>query len=158
MHVTHCIPPRPYEFLIRFVGTWNVGISGNSAATPLFVKPVGAQPTLVNDGQSFALPPDPNIAFEFAVPPSVVLTDVQLSLNGRSLATTIFVSDYTKTYVYQTVGSEGSTWSGSTDGQAMFHFQSGLRSPVAGFRVGIVCNNIGGNSCSGALMWSGYQP
>ena len=140
-------------------GPWNVGISGNTSATPLFVQNVGSQPTLVSDGKAFSLPPNPNIAFEFAVPSTVVLTDVQLSLNAPSLASTIFVSDggTQKTYVFQTVGSEGSTWAGSTGGQAMFHFQSVLRS-ASGFRVGIYCNNIGLNAIEPADLGPALLP
>jgi hypothetical protein len=37
------------------------------------------------------------------------------------------------------------------------NFQSGLQS-AAGLRVGLTCPNIGGNTCAGAFMWSGYQP
>jgi hypothetical protein len=140
-------------------GSWDVGITGNTSANPLFVQSVSGQPTLVSDGRAFVLPPNPNIAFEFAVPSGVVLTDVQLSLTAPSLAATIFVStnSNSKTYVFQSVGSANSTFAGSNAGYAALHFQSGLQS-AEGLRVGIYCNNIGSNSCAGALMWSGYQP
>jgi hypothetical protein len=140
-------------------GAWQVGITGNTAANPLFVQQAGgAQPVLVSDGKAFALPADPNVAFEFAIPANVVLTDVQLSLHSPALAATIFVSDGggARTYVYQSVGSSNSTFAGSNAGQAAIHFQTGLQS-ASGFRVGIICNNIGGNSCAGALMWSGFE-
>ena len=114
--------------------------------------------TLVNDGRSFALSPDPNIAFELSVPPDVVLTDVVLSLNAPSLSTTVFVADLgsSKTYVFESVGTPGSAFAGNSTGRSAIHLQSGLQT-AAGLRVGVYCPNIGGNSCSGALMWSGYQ-
>lgn len=114
---------------------------------------------LVHDGQSFFLVPNPNIAFELSVPADVVLTDLVLSLIAPSLATTVFVQDRSNsaTLVWQTIGSADSTWAGSNEGQLSLHFASGLQSP-SGLRIGITCNNIGGNSCNGAVMWSGYQP
>ena len=114
--------------------------------------------TLASDGRSFAVPPNPNIAFELAVPSNVVLTDVVLTLNSQSLATTLFVADGAsqKTYVFESIGSPASTWAGSSTGRSTIHLQSGLQS-ATGFRVGVICNNIGGNDCSGALMWSGYE-
>lgn len=131
----------------------------NTSADPIPTV-VESLPTrnLVHDGQAFSLDPNPNIAFEFAVPSDVVLTDVVLSLNSSSIATTVFVSEGSgsKTYVFQSVGSGTSTFAGSNEGQLSIHFESGLNSPN-GLRVGLYCNNIGGNSCSGALMWSGYQ-
>lgn len=134
---------------VAISGTPSVAISGTPS--------VSLARTLVSGGQSFDLPPNPNIAFEFAIPSNVVLTDVVLTLRASSVATTIFLSDFTNTLLSHSVGSPGSTWAGTTNGHAAFHFQSGLQSPV-GFRLGLVCNNIGGNSCAGALMWSGYQP
>jgi hypothetical protein len=115
--------------------------------------------TLVNDGRSFSLSPDPNIAFELSVPPDTVLTDVVLSLNNQSVATTVFVADAgsSKTYLFETVGSPASTVASNTTGRSAIHLQSGIHSAF-GLRVGLYCNNVGGNSCSGALMWSGYQP
>jgi hypothetical protein len=61
----------------------------NVANTPT----VNIARTLVHDGKSFSLPPNPNVAFEFAIPANVVLTDVVLSLNAPSLATEIFVAE-----------------------------------------------------------------
>lgn len=132
---------------------------GNVATSPLFGEDVNKTPAhLVSDGRSFSLPPDPNIAFEFDLPTNVVLTDVQLSLNAPSLAALVFVSDQTdKTFIFQSVGTPGSTSAASADGHVGIHLQSGLSSSI-GLRVGLYCPNIGGNSCSGALMWSGYQP
>ena len=114
---------------------------------------------LVHDGQSFALVPNPNIAFELSVPADVVLTDLVLSLRAPSLATTVFVQDRSNsaTLIWQNIGSADSTWAGSNEGQLSLHFASGLQSP-SGLRIGITCPNIGGNSCNGAVMWSGYQP
>lgn len=132
----------------------------NTAADPVPVfGEVTVGKNLVSDGQAFALPPNPNPAIEIVVPDDVVLTDVVVALNSPSLATTYFViGRYASTsYVYESVGSAGSTWAGNTTGRAATHFQSGLQDP-AGFRIGITCNNIGGNSCAGSIMWSGYVP
>jgi hypothetical protein len=125
--------------------------------TPAQPVPTVEQRTLVHDGQSFALTPNPNIAFEFAVPANVVLTDVVLTLTAPAQAVTIFVSrgDGNKTYVFQSVGGATSTFAGSNEGRATIHFQSGLQEAL-GLRVGLYCNNIGGNVCEGALTWSGY--
>jgi len=114
--------------------------------------------TLVNDGRAFALSPNPNIAFELAVPANVVLTDVVLTLNAPSLSTSVFVSEAggSKTYVFETVGSPSSAFAGNPTGRSAIHLQSGIQSP-SGLRVGLYCSNVGGNECSGALMWSGYQ-
>ena len=132
---------------------------GNQPSNPLTIQDVNKTPArLVSDGQSFDLPPNPNIAFEMDLPTNVVLTDVELSLNEPALAATVFVADManSKTYYFEAVGSPGSTWAGSTAGHGGIHLQSGLSSSI-GLRVGIYCNNIGGNHCAGALMWSGYQ-
>ena len=52
----------------------------NTAAAPLNTEEVNKTAAhLVHDGQSFSLQPNPNIAFEFDPPPSVILTDVQLT-------------------------------------------------------------------------------
>jgi hypothetical protein len=114
---------------------------------------------LIHDGKAFALEPNPNIAFELSVPANVVLTDFVLSLRSPSVATTVFVQDRSTsaTLVFQSIGSADSTFAGSNEGQLSLHFASGLQSP-SGLRIGITCNNIGGNLCNGALMWSGYQP
>jgi hypothetical protein len=132
---------------------------GNTQLAPLNTRDVQRMPThLIHGGQAFALPPDPNIAFELAFPADAVLTDVELTLHAPSLGTTVFVADGNgTTYIFQTVGSSGSTFAVSTDGHYGLHLQSGISSP-AGLRIGIYCPNIGGNSCNGALMWSGYQP
>lgn len=131
----------------------------NVATSPLYGEDVTKTPAhLVSDGRSFSLPPDPNIAFEFDLPTNVVLTDVNLSLNAPSLAATVFVSDQSdKTFIFQSVGTPGSTSAASAEGHVSIHLQSGLSSSI-GLRVGLYCPNIGGNSCAGALMWSGYQP
>jgi len=118
----------------------------------------GATRNLIHAGQGFSLPPNPNAAFELNVPANAVLTDVELTLAAPSLATTIYVIEMnnSQTYVNQLVATPGSTW-GSNEGHYGIHLQSGISSPI-GLRVGIYCNNIGGNGCYGALMWSGYQP
>jgi hypothetical protein len=115
--------------------------------------------TLTSDAKSFSLPPNPNQAFELDVPAGVVLTDVVLSLNAPSLVTTVFVSDManSKTYFYEAVGSGTTTFAANNNGHTALSLQSGLTSSV-GLRIGVTCNNVGGNSCSGALMWSGYTP
>ena len=143
---------------VNVVNTPNVTVVNTPAeAIPTAVQSLPAR-FLVHEGQSFSLAPDPNIAFELSVPEDVVLTDFVLSLNGASLATTVFVQDTSTgdTLVFQSVGSEGSTFAGSNEGQLSLHFQSGLQG-ADGLRIGLTCNNIGGNSCSGALMWSGYE-
>lgn len=121
-------------------------------------NPGASPPTLVHGGQAFDLPPNPNIAFEFAVPANVVLTDVVLSLTAPAQAVTIFVGrgDGNQTLIFQSVGGASSTFAGSNAGHANIHLQSGLQDPL-GLRVGLYCNNIGGNVCQGALMWSGYH-
>lgn len=113
---------------------------------------------LVHAGQAFSLPPNPNVAFELDVPANVVLTDVELTLHSQTLAATVFVSerDNSQTYAYQSVGTPGAVF-GSSEGHYGLHLHSGISSSI-GLRVGLICNNIGGNSCAGALMWSGYQP
>lgn len=120
---------------------------------------VSIEKNLVSDGQAFSLPPNPNIGFEMYVPADVVMTDLLLTLNAPSLITSFFVQAQSTgaTLVWEAVGSAGSTWAGNTSGRAALGFQSGLSDPI-GLRIGVTCNNIGGNSCSGALMWSGYQP
>ena len=152
------------------VGLANSGSAAAQVSVPVTVLNTPAHPiptvvqslpqrTLVHDGQSFSLSPNPNIAFEFAVPANVVLTDVVLSLTSPAQAVTIFVGrgDGNKTYIFQSVGGTTSTFSGSTEGRATISLQSGLQDPL-GLRVGLYCNNIGGNVCEGAFMWSGYQP
>ena len=138
----------------------NPSLTVSSPATsPLFTEDINKTTAhLVHDGQSFDLPPNPNIAFEFDLPVNVVLTDVELSLNAPAVAATVFVSDMSdKTFIFQSTGSPGSSFAVNADGHVSIHLQSGLWSPI-GLRVGLYCNNIGGNSCAGALMWSGYQP
>jgi hypothetical protein len=155
---------------VAVFGLVTIGSAATQISLPVNVTNTPAHPiptvvqslpqrTLVHDGQSFVLSPDPNIAFEFAVPANVVLTDVVLSLTAPAQAVTIFVGrgDGNKTYVFQSVGSANSTFAGSNEGRATIHFQSGLQEPL-GLRVGLYCNNIGGNVCEGAFMWSGYQP
>jgi hypothetical protein len=163
--VTVANTPLPVTGAVSISGTPSVNVTntsltvGNQPNNPLTIQDVNKTPArLVRDGQAFDLPPNPNIAFEFDLPTNVVLTDVEVSLNEPALAATIFVSemDNSKTYLFQSVGSPGSTWSGSTEGHSGIHLQSGLSSSI-GLRVGIYCNNIGGNHCAGALMWSGYQ-
>lgn len=148
--VLSVVPPRTsYSQVPRGSQPVDVNVVNTPAVT--------VERNLVYDGQSFDLLPNPNIAFELAVPPGVVLTDVALTLNAPSLSTTFFVSDFTKMLVLHGVGSAGSTFAANTDGRAALHFQSGLHSQ-SGFRIGVTCNNIGGNACAGAIMWSGYQP
>jgi hypothetical protein len=120
---------------------------------------VRVEKTLLSDGQPFALPPNPMPGLEIYVPADVVMTDLSLTLNAPSLATTMFVQAQSTgaTLIYESVGSATSTWAANTSGRSTFHLQSGLTDPV-GLRIGLTCNNIGGNSCSGAIMWSGYQP
>jgi hypothetical protein len=157
--------PLPVSGTVTVGGSVNANITnpsltvGNAASAPLFGEDVNKTTAhLVQDGRSFNLSPNPNIAFEFDLPTNVVLTDVELTLNQPALAATVFVADQSdKTFIFQSTGSPGSTWSGSTDGHVSIHLQSGLWSSI-GLRVGLYCNNIGGNSCAGALMWSGYQP
>ena len=164
--VTVTNTPLPVTGTVAITGNPSVNANitnavtvGNSATGPLFVEDVNHTTAhLVSDGKSFNLQPNPNIAFEFDLPTNVVLTDVDLSLNQPALAATVFVADQSdKTFIFQTTGSPGSTWAGSTDGHVSIHLQSGLWSSI-GLRVGLYCNNIGGNTCAGALMWSGYQP
>jgi len=144
---------------VNVANTPTVGLTAGTSVGISGVPTVNIARTLVHDGKAFSLLPDPNIAFEFTIPANVVLTDVVLSLNAPSVAITIFVAegDNSKTYVFQSVGSASSTFAGSTEGRATINFQSGLQS-ANGLRVGLTCNNIGGNTCAGALMWSGYQP
>lgn len=120
--------------------------------------PTPSAPVLVHDGKSFSLAPDPNIAFEFSIPANVVLTDVVLSLTAPAQAVTVFVGrgDGNQTLIFQSVGGASSTFAASHAGMADIHLQSGLQDPM-GLRVGLYCNNVGGNVCQGALMWSGYQ-
>jgi hypothetical protein len=120
---------------------------------------LAAPRTLTSDARSFALPPNPNLAFELDVPAGVVVTDVVLSLNAPSLATTVFVQDTasSKTYLFESVGTGTTTFAANNNGHTAFSLQSGITS-TAGLRIGVTCNNIGNNSCNGALMWSGYQP
>jgi hypothetical protein len=155
--------PSPVDVVntpdVSVVNTPDVNVV-NTSAEPI---PTAVQSLperfLVHDGQSFALEPNPNIAFELSVPADVVLTDLVLSLRSVSLLTAVFVQDRSTqaTLVWQSIGSAESTWAGSNEGQWSLHLASGLQSP-GGLRIGVYCNNIGGNSCNGALMWSGYQP
>jgi hypothetical protein len=157
--------PLPVTGTLSVGGSVNANITNsalnvaNSAATPLFAEDVNKTAAhLVSDGKAFDFPPNPNVAFEFDLPTNVVLTDVELSLNAPAQAATLFVADQSdKTFIFQTTGSPGSTYAVSTDGHISIHLQSGLYSSI-GLRVGLYCNNVGGNSCAGALMWSGYQP
>jgi hypothetical protein len=149
-------------------GTPTVKVA-NTVGAPIIVQDANrAASHLVSDAKAFAVPLNPNVAFEFLVPANVVLTDVNLTLNLPAQAVTLFVADLAdnnKTWVFQSVGSPGSTWAGSTSGQASYQFASGLTS-ASGIRVGITCNNIGGTlnndigngvqGCAGALSWSGY--
>ena len=119
------------------------------------VPVVALAPVTVNVTQFLA---NPNVAFELDVPANVVLTDVELTLLGQTLTTSVFVSemDNSQTYVFQAVGTAGSNFV-SSDGHYGLHLHSGISSPI-GLRVGLYCNNFFGNGCAGALMWSGYKP
>jgi hypothetical protein len=143
-------------------GAWNVGITGNTLNTPLFVTDVFRSPSnLINDGQHFDVQPNPNVALELPVPFGAVLTDVTLTLLKPSQPLVIVDAgggNNNKIYVWQRVGSANSIGAPSNDGQFSMHLQSGIQNTNNGLRVAITCPGYDGNGCEGVIMWSGYQP
>ena len=96
------------------------------------------------------LHPDPSLT----VPNGVVLTDAHVTFSlGENFpnSASLFIHDFAngKTYVYEIVNN--------TTFHAGVDLGSGILS-TGQLTVELSCNNISGNQCQGALMWSGYKP
>lgn len=112
---------------------------------------------LVSDGSKFNLSVYNGVSqtFELDTPANAVVTDVVLSMLGGSSALSITISDSgSKTYVNEAVGA---VTSGAASGNLGIHLQSGITAS-SGLRIVLTCSAGGTGFCSGALMWSGYQP
>ena len=135
--------------------TGNVGITGTPNINISNTVPVAVERELVNDGTFFDL-----VAYEsitLTVPSGVVLTDAHVSFahyyEGAN-ASLFAVQD-----APGTIGAKKYVWQSVNDMtfDAGIDLNSGIMSDGS-LQVYLGCNNIEGNKCRGAIMWSGYKP
>jgi len=120
--------------------------------TPSSPVPVKVQKNLQHDGTFFTIGAGTDQTL--TVPAGVVLTDAYATFSvpeGLSNAASLFIRDGSgKILLYQIVNN--------TTFEAHMSLTSGIPSTGSGIEVDVSCYNISGNTCQGALMWSGYKP
>lgn len=144
--------------LILFIATTSIATHGASAAgqavgnSATIAKAVALQTKLRHQAMFFMVGPGESPTL--TVPKGVVLTDAHVTFSvpeGVANAASLFVRDGKgNVVVYRIVNN--------TTYEAGIDLQSGIPSTGAGISVQLSCYNISGNSCQGALMWSGYAP